>query len=387
MSFSAYLNKKVATFGIAALCFGYFASYVPYSMMTKMVTKGLFTGMDGVGYKGFQIQPLAVLGSFVAMYLFITIKGWWKYATQWKIGGISLPRPRWFTFLSGLCTAGIIITTTLAYSFDGISIVFAMLLMRGGVLIMAPVVDLISRRKRRIYWPSLIASLLSVGALIVAFSGRAGTAMTTLAAIDIACYLGSYFLRLTIMSNKAKSNDTAEKKRYFTEEQMVANPLLFFSLLILGLVGSGMDPSSVPGLIWSGFSKIPFEGFFFTIFLLGVFSYGTGLFGSLIFLDKREHTFCAPANRCSSIFSGVIATYLLAIFYGQRFPSAHQIIAVSLIVGAIIFLMYRTVMEKRKKSASCITCNSETPEVPEITEESEEEITERGKVLYEPQKA
>ncbi|MFH1653644.1 MAG: hypothetical protein ABIE74_06275 [Pseudomonadota bacterium] len=385
MSLKAYLNKKVAACGIAALCFGYFASYVPYSMMTKMVTKGLFTGMDGTGYSGFAIQPIAVLGSFVAMYLFITLKGWWKFATQWKVGGISLPRPRWFTFLSGLCTAGIIVTTTLSYSFSGISIVFAMLLMRGGVLIIAPVVDLFSRRKRKIYWPSLVASFLSVGALLVAFSGNAGTAMTTVAAIDIACYLGCYFLRLTFMSNKAKSNDIAEKRRFFTEEQMVANPVLLVALLIVGLIGSTMSPDSMPGLIWTGFSKVPFEGFFFTVLLIGIFSYGTGLFGSLIFLDKREHTFCAPANRCSSIVSGVIATYLLAIFYGQKYPSTLQIIGVALIIGAILFLMYRAVMERRRKgAASCITC---TPDTPEITEESEEETTEGGKLLCDPLKA
>ena len=35
----------------------------------------------------------------------------------------------------------IIVTTTLAYTFEGVSIVFMMLLMRGGVLGIAPVVD------------------------------------------------------------------------------------------------------------------------------------------------------------------------------------------------------------------------------------------------------
>lgn len=345
------MTKRLATLGIAALCFGYFASYVPYSMMTKMISKGLCLGLNGKGLTGFQIQPLAVLGSFTAMYAFITIMGWWKHCTHSKIFGISIPRPQWFTCISGISTAGQIITTTLAYTFDGISIVFAMLLMRGGVLIMAPVIDLIvKKRKRHIYWPSWIAAVFALCALMVAFAGRAGTAMTVIAMVDIVLYLAGYFVRLYIMSTWAKSTDTAEKKRYFAEEQMVANPLLFFSLLVVGLFGAGSGVETVSGQIWSGFAEIPFQGYFLFIFMLGVFSYGTGLFGSLIYLDKRENTFTVPANRAASIIAGVVATSLLAIFYGQSNPDVYEISGAAIIIGAIAFLAYRQVVEKRAKS-------------------------------------
>ena len=286
------------------------------------------------------------------MYTFITAKGWWKYATHSRIFGISFPRPQWFTALSGVCTAGQIITTTLAYTFDGISIVFAMLLMRGGVLMMAPVVDLIVKKRRRhIYWPSWIAAGLSLGALIVAFAGKAGTAMTVVAAVDISIYLIGYFFRLFIMSNFAKSKDSAERKRYFTEEQLVANPLLLIALLVIGLVGSQGSITSIPGQIWQGFSVIPFQGYFLYIFILGVFSYGTGLFGSLIYLDKRENTFTVPANRASSIIAGVIATYVLAIFMGQRYPGVNELIGAGLIILAIAFMAHRAIVEKRTLAA------------------------------------
>jgi drug/metabolite transporter (DMT)-like permease len=346
-------KTKLAAFGIAALCFGYFASYVPYSMMTKMITKGLVLGLDGNGLTGFQIQPLAVLGSFTAMYIFISFAGWWKHATHSKVFGISFPRPQWYTFVAGICTAGQIITTTLAYTFDGISIVFAMLLMRGGVLMMAPIVDLIiKKRQRHIYWPSFVAALLAMAALIVAFAGKGGTAMTVLASINIGCYLLGYFFRLAFMSHWAKSDDPIEKKRYFTEEQMVANPLLFVSLFVIGLFGIGSGTSTIPGQIWTGFSQLPFQGFFIYIFMLGVFSYGTGLFGSLIYLDKRENTFTVPANRSASIIAGVIATYLLAIFFGQRLPGTNELAGAAIIIAAIAFLAYRQVVEKRARTAA-----------------------------------
>jgi len=345
-------KTRLAAFGIAALCFGYFASYVPYSMMTKMITKGLVLGLGGRGLTGFEIQPLAVLGSFVAMYAFISLAGWWKHATHSKVFGISIPRPQWYTFVAGICTAGQIITTTLAYTFDGISIVFAMLLMRGGVLMMAPIVDLIvKKRQRHIYWPSFVAAVLAMAALIVAFAGRGGTAMTVLASINIGLYLLGYFFRLAFMSRWAKSDDQIERKRYFTEEQMVANPLLFAALFVIGLFGIGSGAETIPGQIWTGFTELPFQGFFVYIFMLGVFSYGTGLFGSLIYLDKRENTFTVPANRSASIIAGVIATYLLAIFFGQRLPGANEIAGAAIIIAAIAFLAYRQVVEKRAAAA------------------------------------
>lgn len=348
------LKNKLAVFGIAALCFGYFASYVPYSMMTKMITKGLCCGLNGKGLTGFQIQPIAVFASFTCMFTYITLAGWWKYVTRWKVFGLSIPRPTWFTFISGICLSGQIITTTLAYTFNGISIVFAMLLMRGGVLAMAPVVDLlVKKRKRHIYWPSWVAAGLSLAALIVAFAGKAGTAMTVIAAIDISLYLLGYFFRLFIMSLRAKSDDAVERKRYFSEEQMVANIVLFAALFFVGLSGAGTGMETIRGQIWLGFTQIPFQGsFFLFIFILGFFSWGTGLFGSLIYLDKRENTFTVPANRSASIVAGVIATYLLAFFFGQRLPSAHELTGVALIIGAIFFLAWRSSFEKKRRASS-----------------------------------
>jgi hypothetical protein len=350
MGETSSLGRRIAQLGIAALCFGYFASYIPYTMMTKVVTKGLGFGLGGHGLTGFEIQPIAVLGSFLSMYVFITAKRWWKFCTHSKIFGLSVPRPQWFTFISGVCTASQIITTTLAYTFGGISIVFAMLLMRGGVLIMAPAVDLaVRRRKRKIYWPSWVAAFLSLCAVLAAVTGKVGTTLTLAAGIDIAIYLGGYFLRLYIMSSWAKSSDAEERKRYFAEEQMVANPLLLAALFVAAWVGtSGGATAGILAELWRGFTVIPWQGLFLAVFLIGVFSYGTGLFGSLIFLDGRENTFTVPANRAASILAGVISDYALAIFYGERWPGANELVGAALIILAIAFLAYRSVVERRE---------------------------------------
>ncbi|MBI2346659.1 MAG: hypothetical protein HYV03_07260 [Deltaproteobacteria bacterium] len=340
--------SKVAAYGIAAFCVGYFASYVPYSMLTKMLTSGILPGMDGKGYSGFVIQPLVVTASTFAFYLFLTAAGWWRYATRWNCFGWSLPRPRWFTFLAGICTSGIIITTTLAYSFEGISIVFAMLLMRGGVLALAPIVDLIAvKRKRKIYWPSWVAATLSFGALFVSISSRTSLAMTVVATVDIVLYLACYFLRLYFMSSWAKSRDLDEMKRFFTEDQMTANAVVWVGVMATALFGATASPQSIPGELWRGLVEFPFLGHNLAAIGIGIGSCGAGIFGSLIFLDRRENTFTVPANRVSSVIAGVIATYCLAFFFGSKYPGANELIGVALIVLAIIFLAYRTLVEKR----------------------------------------
>ena len=345
------MHQQLLALGIFAFCFGYFAAYVPYSMLTKMITSGLLSGMNGNGFTGFEILPVVGTATFISMYLYLTLAGWWKYSTHTKILGVSIPTPRWITFISGLCTAGVIITTTLAYTFEGVSIVFAMLLMRGGTLVIAPIVDVIAvKRKRKIFWPSWIAAGLSLAALFVTFSGKAGMTLTIVVIINIACYLGSYFLRFFFMSNWAKSTDADEKKRFFTEEQMVANPAFWGIIMVTGLIGSTMDPASIPGQVWSGMIHYSLNGYFWYAFAIGVFSYGTGLFGTLVFLDRRENTFTVPASRVSSVLAGVIATYLLAIFYGSKFPPASELMGLVLIVGDIIFLATHSIVEKRKKA-------------------------------------
>ncbi|MBI4365402.1 MAG: hypothetical protein HY543_01135, partial [Deltaproteobacteria bacterium] len=76
------LRKRFAVYGIAALCFGYFIGYIPYSMLTKMLTSGLLPGMNGQGYSGFIIQPVVAAATALAMFAYLYFSGWYRYATQ-----------------------------------------------------------------------------------------------------------------------------------------------------------------------------------------------------------------------------------------------------------------------------------------------------------------
>jgi len=143
---------------------------------------------------GFELLPPTVMASVVGMFAFLTIAGWWRYAGRRTLFGLAVPFPGPWTFLSGLCTAAIIGTTTLAYTFEGVSIVFVMLLMRGGVLIIAPMVDAVTGRRAR--WFSWVGLALSLGALVVAFSEEGGYDITLSCAVDVAAYLADHYERV-----------------------------------------------------------------------------------------------------------------------------------------------------------------------------------------------
>ncbi|RPJ49073.1 MAG: hypothetical protein EHM19_01415 [Candidatus Latescibacterota bacterium] len=323
------------------MAFGYFASYWPYSALVKAISDGLLPGQSG-RVDGMSLQPVQVAGSLISMFVFITWIGWWKYPRKVSFLGRSLPFPTLWTALSGVCTATVIITTNLAYTFQGVSIVFVMLLMRGGVLILGPIVDAITGRKVR--WFSAVGMFLSLAALLVAFAERGGYDITLLCAIDVAAYLLAYFIRFQFMSRIAKSDDTSMNIRYFVEEQMVATPFLMLVLALVGLAGTGPMADQVR----AGFSEVPSSSAFLFVVLAGIFSQGTGIFGTLIFLDKRENTFCIPVNRSSSVLAGLLASITLALLLGKRMPSAHEILGASLVIVAILFLSLPPILAKRR---------------------------------------
>lgn len=339
--------------GIWWLAFGYFACYVPYAALTKAVTKGLLPG-QAAPVSGFEILPLSVATSLVGMLVFLHRQGWLRHAHQVELFGRTLPSPTRWTALSGVCTAAIVITTTLAYTFTGVSIVFIMLLMRGGVLILAPITDAIARRK--VKWTSWVGLGLSLSALVVAEQGG-DYRITVVTAIDVALYLLGYFVRLRFMSRLAKGDDETASIRYFVEEQIVGTPFLLVVLALLAFVfgGSGAEGE------WARFTSGLRAGFttFFArgpaviaaVAVIGFLSQGTGIFGGLILLDKRENTFCVPVNRASSILAGVVASTSLALAARQPWPSAWELVGAALVIAAIGVLAAPAILDKRRAAA------------------------------------
>lgn len=321
--------------------FGYFACYVPYSAGTKMLSKPYVdTGGSPVG--SLELLPPSVLAAVGALVVFLLGTGWWRKAGRRTIGGVALPVPGKLTLLSGLCSSGIIATTTLAYTFSGVSLVLVALLMRGGVLVLAPLIDRLS--KRRVRWFSWIALALSLASLVAAFASSGDTRLPVLCAVDIGCYLGCYFTRLMLMSRSAKSPDPDTNLRYFVEEGLVSAPALLVMIAIATLVMDGAAGAQLRAG-WTSFYDRPHAWMGLAV---GVLSQGTGIFGGLTFLDPRENAFCVPVNRVSSVLAVLIASLVLAAAFGAAWPKRDEWIGAALIVGAIGFLTIPPALEKRR---------------------------------------
>ena len=316
---------------IWALGLGFYLFYTPYSGLTKALSTGLLPGLGGP-VKGPVLLPISALATVAGMLGFITVMGWWKYAGRREFFGYQVPFPRKLTFLSGVCMATIMGTTTLAFTFGGLSIVLVLVLLRGGTLIIAPIVDHIVGR--RVRWFSWTAMFVSLTAVMMALSDAANYALTIAASIDIAAYLMAYFFKLQFMSRLAKSDERSATLRYFVEEQMVASPLLVLTLIVLALVGAG---DVMLGFRTGLTSFINTPGAFYAA-LVGFFYAALCICTTLIFLDRRENTFCMPMHCGSSMLSGFTATAILASLFNQPSPTMAQTVSAGFIAIALGFL-------------------------------------------------
>jgi len=324
-------EKRRYSLAIWALGLGYYISYTPYSGLTKALSNGLLPGTGGP-VKGPVLLPISAIATVIGMFSFITVKGWWKYAGRREFFGYQIPFPRLLTFLSGVCLATIMGTTTLAFSFAGLSIVLVLVLLRGGTLIIAPLVDHIVGR--RVRWFSWVAMFVSLAAVLMALSDASTYTLTIVAVIDVAAYLAAYFFKLQFMSHLAKSDDRSATLRYFVEEQIVASPLLVVVLVVLALIGAGdVMMGFRTGL--TSFAMTP--GAFYAV-LVGLSYAALCICTTLIFLDRRENTFCVPMHCGSSMLSGFTATAILALLFNQSGPTMAQNVSAGFLVIALGFL-------------------------------------------------
>ena len=131
---------------------------------------------------------------------------------------------------------------------------------------------------------------------------------------------------------------------------MVAAPFGVLLLAIFAIIGQGEEMM----LIREGFIGFWDSPLLPIIILIGLFSQGTGIFGTLVFLDKRENTYSVPVNRCSSIIAGVMASCSLLFFFPDQASSLRvsQLVGAFFIIQAILFLTIPAMLAKRKSQTT-----------------------------------
>jgi len=325
------MSRRTFTLGIWALALGYFVFYAPYAALVRITTMRAPLAFDGVTFR-LGILLTAGLVTAIVMGLVVTGLSWWRYAPTRVIAGRPLPWPHRRTLGSGLATVAIIYTTTLMYTFSGVSILLAILLMRAGVLMLAPVVDHVF--KRRVRWFSWTAFGLSLLAIVVVIAELERHRLTWALVATVGVYVLAYAVRLHGINAVAKSDDREATCRYFVQEQMVAIATLIGIPGVVMLIGA----SGLSDMLGRSVTSFVSTDALLPSLAIGFLYACLYWFGTSIYLDRRENTFCISLNRCSSVLAVVGASYASAFLFGLATPNAGELIGAALILSALAVL-------------------------------------------------
>jgi len=317
-------------FGIELATFCYVLAYLPYVVLTRLLSTTNAAGASRP-LTGLEILPVMLTTGAIFTFALIWISGWGREVARLNLGPVSLPFATKWTALSGVCTALVLVTVPLSYTFRDVSIPFMQLLMRGDILIIAPLVDLLSRRK--VNWWSWTALVIVAAALFITLSARGGLKLPPLAIVTIIVYTIGYFGRLWIMSRVAKDDDQTKMRRFFSEEKIVGFPAAL--LMLAGVIAFGGPQAAEIG---HGFVDLWTSPQTLMIAACGLMVCLTGVFSGLILLDKRENSYCVPLERSASILAGIFGSVLLAAFLGGKMPSSAEFTGAGLLVVAISLL-------------------------------------------------
>lgn len=245
------------------------------------------------------------------------------------------PEIRWSVanFVSGLATIVIVATTAGAYLVDGVTILLALLLMRMGVIMMAPVLDLAFRRHVR---PT--AWFAFSFCLIAAMYGLLGQTFAPLKPVSIgilAAYLIAYAVRLSLMTRQTKDRDRAARGDWFLVEMVI-------TAVALSIVAVGAILASTQAVqLDISLSDLP-------PLVAGV-AYGYALVnGTLIYLDWRENAYSITINRSASLISGLAASLIGFAFFDLGWPASDQWVLACLMACALVALGFETRSTKRR---------------------------------------
>jgi drug/metabolite transporter (DMT)-like permease len=333
---------KLTRLPIEAATLLYVSFYIPYMVIARALSSFVMPGEERTLSGLETLPPVLILGSVFTL-VFIVAMGWHRKANQVVMLGVSLPCPRWSTLLSGVGAAMLLFTVPLSLTFEGVSIPYMQLLMRGDVLLIAPLIDILFGRRVR-WWSWVALGLVLIG-LALTIGARGGLHLPPLAIVTIVVYTVGYFVRLAVMTRIAKSGREDELEAYFVEEKMVGMPLAILMLAALTFTpfSQGADLSWGFVQVWTSGALPLIVAMAFTFFLISVFSL-------LILLDPRENTFCVPFERAASILAGVAAAYLLFVLFGLEAPTPAELIGSALLIGAIALLSLAPRWDARRRA-------------------------------------
>lgn len=347
---------------LVQLCAAYFAFYVVTGVSVKYFLGSSSHGLPGM--QGIEFLVYSTLGGNGICLAVVFAARWYKLrsAGPVTVGPLTFPREFLYIVPSGICTAIVIPTTTLMYTLP-ISVMVAMVMMRGSVIVISRAVDAIQIKqgilKKRVFPEEDVAVLLALAAVAVDLfgageaKGPGGAASgfdfvhSPAAVAILASYIVSYALRIYIMNyykNTRPPSVPLHNEGFFAIEQLAASVtmgavclVLYFAPWHLAQLDAFRQAIAAPRPAWRMAT------------LAGV-AYGmVAFFSVFIFMFKgRTATFAGLVNRLTSLVAGTTATLVWWLAFGGAFPKLYDWVSLGFILAAVACL---TRAEKKRSAA------------------------------------
>lgn len=349
-------SAEGSTQRLVELCAGYFVFYVITGVLVKY-----FQGSSALGFPGlndFEYLAYSTLGANATCITVVLVKRWYhlhSVATV-PIFGRSIPQEYLYILPSGVCTAVVIPATTLMYSLP-ISVMVAMVMMRGSVIVISRLVDAIQIRqgilKKKVHREENIAvvfALLAVAVHMFWDTGDGGFDFlnSTAAVVILGSYIVAYFIRIYIMNyykNTRPAGSSSQNEMFFGIEQIAASATMIFAVVFI-----------VASPHWFGWNAPQLLKFQAAVLqphpdwwkaALSSISFGmVAFFSVFIFMfHGRTATFAGLVNRLTSLIAGTTATLLVFVLFGGKLPSGADWVSLGFIFVAVGFL---TIAERQR---------------------------------------
>ncbi len=354
-------NSDSSTARLLQLCGAYFIFYVITGISVKffLSTSPGRPALDGMEYLLYGTGASTILATGVAIIL-----KWYKMDSikRVKFLGMNIPSEYIYIIPSGICTAVVIPTTTLMYSFKAISVMVAMVLMRGAVIIISRIIDTIQIKqgilKKKVYKEENIAVIVALAAVALNIikgtnDGKQSAFSSLPVMIIFISYITAYAIRIYIMNyyknTRPKCSKKDNNKAFFAVEQFTSTTVLFIITAIViilyaefGVTGERITPFAAALVD----PRPACQEWWLWACIFGG-AYGIlAFFSVFIFMFKgRTATFSSLANRLTSLIAGTVSTLLFAIMFGGKYPSLINWLSFALIILAVGFM---TKAEKKR---------------------------------------
>ena len=344
-------SSNSSTARLIQLCIGYFVFYVITGVAVKFfLSRGAgYPNLDGMEYLVYNTAGGTLLATSVVLIL-----KWYRLDSlkSTKFLGMTMPVEIPYIIASGVCTAVVIPTTTLMYSFRNISVMVAMVVMRGAVIVIGRIVDEIQIHqgilKKKVYFEENIAMVFALVAVGVKLfvgdgEGKQSPFSSWPVIIIFTAYVVAYAIRIYIMNyyknTRRKDEKKDNNKAFFAIEQISSTLVLVLvtvtTVLVLkyaGITGERSTPF-MNAFFNTNFDWMPLA------FLAGMGFGIVAFFSVFIFMFKgRTATFAGLVNRLTSLIAGTVSTLLFAVFFTGSFPHLIDWVSLIFIVIAVGFM-------------------------------------------------